>query len=184
MHINDFSLDSIMDVTNTNTTTLEVTTETIEINATVDEYFHNIIPKIGKKNAQPGQFPYQALWTHNGNVLCGGSIYRLIISRMIFFCNILWNILQIIQHGVAITRSWWPSGLGHMSVYMIAIVQLRQSTFEPAHDLWERDFAKYSEVPNKRVLRLKTLHSLPAGLLGTSEYKNTVTELWIIEFVS
>ena len=32
----------------------------------------------------------------------------------------------------------------------------------------------YSEVPNKQVStpsRLKTLSSLPAGLLGTSEYK-------------
>ena len=85
MNTNNFSLDSI---TNTNTSaTLEVrfaTNETIEINA-IDEHFHNIIPKIGKKNAQPGQFPYQALWTHNGEVLCGGSIYRLIIFRMTFF---------------------------------------------------------------------------------------------------
>ena len=43
-----------------------------------------------------------------------------------------------------------------MYVYMIAMVQLRP-TFEPALDLWERNFA---------------------------EYKNRVTELWVTEFVS
>ena len=43
-----------------------------------------------------------------------------------------------------------------MYVYMIAMVQLRPA-FEPARDLWEINFDKY---------------------------KNTVTELWVIEFVS